>query len=287
MSEKKFYVYVHRYASGPKEGRVFYVGKGSGRRAQRRKREYNPYWQRIADKYGFYVEFVFSSDIEACAFSIEAALIKHYGKSNLTNITDGGDGSSGGGEWLKKKVCCSNGMTFESAIDASYWIASQGIGKGCRASISNACNGKTKSAYGFNWWFLGEPPKSHKVKSMKGKPVYCSNGMSFNNASSAVIALKENGFPISLSNLNAALSGKLKTCCGFSWSHNKGKIPKFIQPNNLPKSIVCSNGMKFDSYTDAVKWLSNNGHPNACRSPIRYVCQGRRRKAYGFGWSFT
>ena len=31
--EKKFYVYVHRYASGPRGGQVFYVGKGDGRRA--------------------------------------------------------------------------------------------------------------------------------------------------------------------------------------------------------------------------------------------------------------
>lgn len=28
-----FYVYIHRYASGPKIGEIFYVGKGCGKRS--------------------------------------------------------------------------------------------------------------------------------------------------------------------------------------------------------------------------------------------------------------
>ena len=95
MSEKKFYVYLHRYASGPKEGRVFYVGKGSGDRYTVKWRLYNPYWTNIINKYGFTAEIVMRFDNEACAFSFERALIKHYGRKNLCNLTDGGDGTSG------------------------------------------------------------------------------------------------------------------------------------------------------------------------------------------------
>jgi hypothetical protein len=64
MSDKKYYVYVHRYASGPKEGQVFYVGKGSGDRAFITKRR-NPHWTRIFSKYGRTVDVVksFSFDL--------------------------------------------------------------------------------------------------------------------------------------------------------------------------------------------------------------------------------
>ena len=54
-----FYVYLHRYASGPKIGEVFYVGKGCGKRAS----SYcgrNPYWKNIVNKYGFVHELAAS-----------------------------------------------------------------------------------------------------------------------------------------------------------------------------------------------------------------------------------
>lgn len=92
--EKPFYVYVHRYASGPKEGQVFYVGKGSGDRVKI-KRGRNPHWGNVVKKYGYTYEVLMSFEIEDCAFSIERALILFYGRKNLTNKTDGGEGSSG------------------------------------------------------------------------------------------------------------------------------------------------------------------------------------------------
>lgn len=89
---KKFYVYLHRYASGPKEGRVFYVGKGSHRRAGSSYGR-SKYWHRIKSKYGFTHEIVSRFDSEFCAYSFEKILIGLYGRENLCNLTDGGDGS--------------------------------------------------------------------------------------------------------------------------------------------------------------------------------------------------
>lgn len=89
--EKKFYVYTHIRKS---DGRVFYVGKGHGRRAWSKSRQ-NPYWHNIVNKHGFTVEIVMWFDSEECAFSLEKALIKYYGRENLCNLTDGGEGISG------------------------------------------------------------------------------------------------------------------------------------------------------------------------------------------------
>jgi hypothetical protein len=87
----KFYVYVHRRKT---DGSVFYVGKGIGRRAWSFLNR-NPYWKSIAKKYGFTVQIVVNNINEICAFSIERASIKFYGRQNLSNMTDGGEGISG------------------------------------------------------------------------------------------------------------------------------------------------------------------------------------------------
>lgn len=90
----KFYVYLHRYASGPKQGKVFYVGKGSSNRAWVTNRR-SDYWINTYKKYGMTVDIPFRFNNETCAFSIEIALISFYGIDNLCNFSIGGDGPSG------------------------------------------------------------------------------------------------------------------------------------------------------------------------------------------------
>ena len=92
--EKPFYVYVHRYASGPKQGEVFYVGKGSGDRFKNVGKR-NKHWRNIVSKYGFYAEIVIHFNTEVCAFSFEISIISYYGIENLCNLTSGGEGSKG------------------------------------------------------------------------------------------------------------------------------------------------------------------------------------------------
>lgn len=89
-SEKQFYVYVRRKAT---DRSVFYVGKGSGRRAWN-KTHRSDYWKRVSDKYGLIVEIVLRFSSEICALSLEMALIKLYGREKLCNLTDGGLGVS-------------------------------------------------------------------------------------------------------------------------------------------------------------------------------------------------
>lgn len=86
-----FYVYVHRRRS---DTRVFYVGKGRAKRAWEKNRK-NSHWQSVVKKHGLCVEIVQSGMQEWWAFELERELIAFYGRDNLCNFTDGGEGSSG------------------------------------------------------------------------------------------------------------------------------------------------------------------------------------------------
>jgi len=89
-----FYVYEHIRLD---TNAVFYVGKGKGRRCFEARRR-NQHWKRVVAKAGgFDVRIVVDKIDEDLAFLAEQELIaklKSQGAS-LTNITDGGEGTSG------------------------------------------------------------------------------------------------------------------------------------------------------------------------------------------------
>ena len=87
---KSFYVYTHCKPCG----KVFYVGKGSGNRAWSLGHR-NEAWKRTVSKHGYQVCIVQDGLSEGLAFDMERRLIAKYGRSNLTNFTDGGEGVSG------------------------------------------------------------------------------------------------------------------------------------------------------------------------------------------------
>jgi hypothetical protein len=93
MSCTNFYTYLHRRAD-TKE--VFYVGKGSGRRAFKFKPR-TQLWQRIARKHGVIVEIIERFEDERAAFIHECQLIASFKASGiaLANFTEGGEGASG------------------------------------------------------------------------------------------------------------------------------------------------------------------------------------------------
>lgn len=88
--EKKYYVYEHREKD---TGRVFYVGKGFGNR-KTRKCDRNVYWKRVEAKHGFSAHILYDGLSEAEAHDLERKIIDAYGRENLCNLTDGGEGVS-------------------------------------------------------------------------------------------------------------------------------------------------------------------------------------------------
>lgn len=89
---KDFYVYLH---SRKTDGKIFYVGKGRGKRAFEKNGRRNFYWNRVVEKHGYTVEIYLDGLQEWYAFELEKELIAYYGRDKLTNGTDGGDGTSG------------------------------------------------------------------------------------------------------------------------------------------------------------------------------------------------
>jgi hypothetical protein len=90
---KVFYTYIHRQAD---DGSVFYVGKGSITRARTASGRSN-FWKRVVNKHGKVVEICAGWDTEQEAFEHEKFLIlcfKDMG-CRLTNMTNGGEGTSG------------------------------------------------------------------------------------------------------------------------------------------------------------------------------------------------
>ncbi len=88
-----FYTYAH-YTT---EGRLFYIGKGHGRRAYFFHNR-NKYWLNVVHKYGNPVVKILAKGLsEAEALIHEIKLIKFYKDLgiNLCNMTDGGEGTSG------------------------------------------------------------------------------------------------------------------------------------------------------------------------------------------------
>lgn len=86
-----YYVYVHRRLS---DNKIFYVGKGKNKRAFEKSYR-NPKWNNIASVHGFKVEFAVSHMEELDALKLEQDMIAWFGKENLANVTDGGEGFTG------------------------------------------------------------------------------------------------------------------------------------------------------------------------------------------------
>jgi hypothetical protein len=89
--EKSFYAYTH---SRP-DGSVFYVGKGTGRRAWNFTHGRNPHHRSIIKKHGAenIIVTIHPCADEAAAFELEMKLIAEH--TSLANMTDGGEGASG------------------------------------------------------------------------------------------------------------------------------------------------------------------------------------------------
>lgn len=109
-SRGKFYVYEHVRRS---DGRVFYVGKGSGCRL-RVTQHRNPHWVAVSRKHGWKARVAFRTDDEDLAFLAEEELIRKRRSdgSPLTNLTDGGEGMSGyvfSEESIRKRVAKTKG----------------------------------------------------------------------------------------------------------------------------------------------------------------------------------
>lgn len=200
-----FYVYIHCRAS---DGRVFYVGKGSGQRAwsvHGRSR----HWQNVVKKHGLCVEIVQSCMQEWWAFELERDLIAFYGRDNLCNFTDGGDGASGAirSESYKQHMVKNNPMN--SLLN--------------RKKISIALTGKKRQDLS-EYPIMSRPGVKDKISGKNNKNsrrVICiENQMIFDTQTAAALWLKSIGFlKASNGDIAKCCKGKAKKSHGFHWQY--------------------------------------------------------------------
>jgi len=230
---KTYYVYLHTRND---TGEVFYVGKGQGRRAWW-KNGRNKHWHFLSQKHGYEVHIWRNELTEAQAFEIEKERISFYGRKNLCNYTDGGDGASGAKKTEAQKLHMKEKMlgrkfseqtlqkmkiaasqrsneTRQKQTDAirgrkhseehKQKISATGIGRtpteATRKKISDAHKGKPKSA---------EAVK--KMAKSKSKQVMClTNNTIYESQREAARQLN-----LKSSHISAVVNGKAHQTKGF------------------------------------------------------------------------
>lgn len=95
----KYYTYAH-FTKDTKK--LFYIGKGSNRRAWQTSSR-NRYWTNVVKKHGRTVELLAEWDTEEEAFEHERFLIGCF-ETQLVNLTEGGEGTSGRKQSEKEKL---------------------------------------------------------------------------------------------------------------------------------------------------------------------------------------
>jgi hypothetical protein len=138
-------VYVHRRLT---DNKPFYVGKGSGNRAwQFIGKQRNTYWHNVKNKHGIQVEIVFDDLTEIEAFQCEKDTIIEFNYFGycLTNMTSGGEGSSGLNFTDQQRLNIANGLINKRY--SSYVKTERNIKRVSTSGINNPF--ADKSEYDF------------------------------------------------------------------------------------------------------------------------------------------
>lgn len=137
-----FYTYAHFRP----DGRVFYIGKGSGNRYLSNER--SRYWKNlVAKEGGFTSEILAHWPTEAEAFEHEKFLIKCFRDLGfkLCNLTDGGEGPSGAVRTTETRAKLSCSTKALMALPGNHHMRGKTQSKEMREKVSSVLTGRTFS----------------------------------------------------------------------------------------------------------------------------------------------
>lgn len=265
IMDTQYYVYE---LIDPRNGEVFYVGKGNGDRMYHHRKQafrkkgfkINPHRSRRICKIineGYNIVYKkYECESEQVAFDKERELISKYGKrcdgtGSLTNLTDGGEGYTGGhipvcqydlfGNFIKR---------HRSAKDAAIEL-----GKKNATTITAVCGGGPRgevAAFGYLWAYEGELPRLRQ----KIKPVFqwTLNGEFVNKYPSASDAARVlNCDPSNIP--NAIKRGGHSQ--GFIWSH-RNAFPGKVKNKKIRPVRHINTGQIFESVSAAAVAFGHN-----------------------------
>lgn len=186
------------YAHYTPEGRLFYIGKGSEKRAHS-KAGRNNYWRNVVKKYGNPdVQILASWDTEEEAFSHEVLLIKCFKDlgHKLCNLSDGGEGPSGlkrSDEFKKQMSELHKGNKWRLGIPTS--ARQKAIASKTHKGTAHAAGNTNKR----QWTWVGTHIQTGKVVIYTGS-----------------VALNDAGFQHA--NVIKCINGTRKSHKGYTWS---------------------------------------------------------------------
>jgi hypothetical protein len=229
-----FYVYEH---IRPDTGMVFYVGKGSGKRAYTRSGR-NIYWKRIVNKVGgFSVRIVADNLDEELSFLVESERIDQLKILNysLCNMSDGGEGPSG--------------YRFSDAQKLKISLRQRGIPKGpmleeTKRKLSEVKRGRKFGSRSTEW-------SQNISKGLTGRKRSAEECKSISEGQKGKILSDEHRKKLSI-----ARSGEKNHMWGNT--HNDVAREKIRQSRLNCKKVKCPHCKKVADAANAARWHFDN-----------------------------
>jgi hypothetical protein len=205
---KTFLVYQHLRKD---TGAIFYVGKGTPKRAVSSVGR-NKHWKSIVKKSdGFSVEIVFNNLSEDDAFRLEAELILAYRSSGLklANVADGGGGCSG----------------YKHSDEMKAYLAEKSKGNKSRTGMKPSKEHIAKMVASRDGYKHNVETK-HKL----GTKVYCkTNGVTYDTQTEASLALGVCSTAVSM----CCRGLQKKTRSGFEFEYADGETKRPYRKKEL------------------------------------------------------
>lgn len=171
-------------------------------------------------------------------------------------------------------------LSYEKAL-----IASIGLERLCNLAQGGAGWGLS----GYKWDSKKVIAKAKKCM----KPVINSDGEIFASLKDAAKAMRESGHRgATESHISSCCTGKRHVAYGFSWSFDVSKKPDlkdhayFVNAARR-RRVLASNGMTFDSVSDAALWVRNAIGVKCGTSDISRCCKGKRKTCGGLEWAYS
>lgn len=218
----EFYVYIHTRLS---DGKIFYVGKGRGKRAWD-VRHRNRYWHNTVAKHGHAVTILHDGLTEKEAFNLEMIVISMLGLENLTNMTLGGDGPTGHVYSEKSKELMSKNkkanVTDETRLRHSEGRKKWKFSEETKDRMRRVISGRTLT-----------PEWKSRIAEAGKVPVETLDGLKFDSAKSATEWLHANGWPkADNSSIIKCARGKLKSAYGRIWVYTNAPRKPLQEPHS-------------------------------------------------------
>lgn len=311
--DRIYYIYKWYFKD---TGKVFYIGKGKGRR-YRDKKDRNDKFIKYVNKFDCTSEKIIENLTEQEAYEKEIELISYYKSIEQCecNFTPGGDAPptfyghfapnrriviqlSLNGEFIKEWECI-------KYIEVHFNISNSLITRVCRQNKK----GDIATAKGFIWIYKDDyehlenlkvdyeksfTDKNGRFISNRGKnkvPIlqYRLDGIFVKEWESAQDIQEKLGYR--KSGICMCCKGKYKTSEGYIWRYKDDSNLQTIEVENTYKSPtpvvkLDMNKNFIKKYKNATEAITELGKKQTDCSKILDVCKGKRKSAYGYIWTY-